>query len=102
MRYATFVYGTPEYTRATAYEIELCNYYRIPKVAKSLSTTSKEPDSHAASEISVHTLFAALAGARAFRCAGLVKSKFIGGTNKELIILEIKKNKLYDVIDIHN
>ena len=89
MRYATFVYGTPEYTRATAYEIDLCNYYGIPKVAKSLTTTSKEPDSHAASEISVHTLFAALAGARSFRCAGLLSNDEIYSAEQLVIDYEI-------------
>jgi trimethylamine--corrinoid protein Co-methyltransferase len=89
MKYTTFVYGTPEYTRATVYEIELCNYYGIPKVSKSLLTTSKEPDAQAAFEIGIHTLFSALAGARAFRCGGLLSNDEIYSAGQLVIDHEI-------------
>jgi trimethylamine--corrinoid protein Co-methyltransferase len=89
MKYTTFVYGTPEYTRATKYEIDICNYYGIPKVAKSLLTTSKEPDAHAAFEIGAHTLFAALAGARAFRCGGLLSNDEMYSAEQLVIDYEI-------------
>jgi trimethylamine--corrinoid protein Co-methyltransferase len=72
MRYATFVYGSPEDLLATLIQIQLNAFYGIPVVAKSLLTTSKQPDAHAAAEKSAHTLAAALAGARIFTCAGLL------------------------------
>jgi len=72
MRYCTFVYGSAEYTRATLHKIALCRHYGIPVIAKTLNTAGKEPDAQAASEIGVHTLIAALAGARAFRTGGML------------------------------
>jgi len=48
---STFVYGSIEYIRAALYEFAICNYYKIPKVAKFLLTASKEPGIHAAFEI---------------------------------------------------
>lgn len=72
MRYASFVYGSPEDLLATLLQIQLNHFYGIPVVAKSLLTTSKLPDAHAAAEKSAHTLAAALAGARIFTCAGLL------------------------------
>jgi trimethylamine--corrinoid protein Co-methyltransferase len=72
MKYSTFVYGSAEYTRATLHKIALCNYYNIPVIAKSLNTAGKEPDAQAAFENGVHTLIAALAGARAFRTGGML------------------------------
>ncbi len=72
MKYSTFVYGSAEYTRATLHKMALCNYYNIPIIAKSLNTAGKEPDAQAASEIAIHTLISALAGARAFRTGGML------------------------------
>jgi trimethylamine--corrinoid protein Co-methyltransferase len=72
MKYSTFVYGSAEYTRTTLHKIALCNYYNIPVIAKSLNTAGKEPDAQAAFENGVHTLIAALAGARAFRTGGML------------------------------
>jgi trimethylamine--corrinoid protein Co-methyltransferase len=72
MKYSTFVYGSAEYTRATLHKIALCRYYGIPVIAKSLNTAGKEPDAQAAFENGVHTLVAALAGARAFRTGGML------------------------------
>lgn len=74
MRYSTFVYGSAEYTRATLHKIALCKYYNIPVIAKSLNTAGKQPDAQAASEIAIHTLISALAGARAFRTGGMLSS----------------------------
>lgn len=72
MRFASFVYGSPEDLLALTMQIELNNYYQIPVVAKSLLTTAKEPDAHAAAEKTANTLVAALAGARIFTNAGLL------------------------------
>lgn len=72
MRYAAFVYGSPEDLLATLIQAQLNARYGIPLVAKSLLTTSKQPDAHAAAEKAAHTLAAAFAGARIFTCAGLL------------------------------
>ena len=72
MRYASFVYGSPEDTLMTMIQVQLNQRYGIPVVAKSLLTTSKQPDAHACAEKMAHTMAAALAGARIFTCAGLL------------------------------
>ncbi|MDI7274862.1 MAG: trimethylamine methyltransferase family protein [Anaerolineae bacterium] len=72
MKYASFVYGSPEDLLATLIQIQLNAFYGIPVVAKSLLTTSKLPDAHAAAEKCAHTVAAALAGARMFTAAGLL------------------------------
>ncbi len=74
MKYSTFVYGSVEYIHHTLYQIPLCKHYNIPVMCKTLLTSSKAPDAHAAAEIGTHTLIAALAGARAFRCGGLLST----------------------------
>ena len=74
MKYSTFVYGSVEYTEHTLYQIPLCRYYNVPIMTKAALTNSKQPDGQAAAEIGMHTLIAALMGARAFRCAGLLSS----------------------------
>jgi len=89
MRYSTFVHGSPEYTRSTLYKIALNKYYNIPIVAKSLFTASKEPDAQAAFEIGVHTLIAALAGARVFRCGGLLSIAQLYSAEQLVIVYEI-------------
>lgn len=89
MRYSTFVYGSPEYTRATLYKIVLNKYYNMPIVAKSLLTASKEPDAQAAFEIGTHTLIAAVAGARAFRCGGLLSTDEVYSAEQLVIVHEI-------------
>ena len=89
MRYSTFVYGSAEYTRATLHKIALCNYYNIPVIAKSLNTAGKEPDAQAAFEAGEHSLIAALAGARAFRTAGLLSAGEIYSSEMLVIIDEI-------------
>jgi trimethylamine--corrinoid protein Co-methyltransferase len=65
--------GSVEYI-STASQIALCKHYGIPIIVKSLLTTAKEPDAHAAAEMGIHTFIAALAGARAFRCGGLLST----------------------------
>jgi trimethylamine--corrinoid protein Co-methyltransferase len=89
MKYSTFVYGSPEYIRATLHKIALCNYYNIPVIAKSLNTAGKEPDAQAAFEVGAHSLIAALAGARAFRTAGLLSCGEIYSAEIVVIIHEI-------------
>ena len=89
MKYSTFVYGSPEYIRATLHKIALCNYYNIPVIAKSLNTAGKEPDAQAAFEVGAHSLIAALAGARAFRTAGLLSCGEIYSAVIVVIIHEI-------------
>lgn len=74
MKYSTFVYGSVEYIHHTLFQISLCKHYNIPIMCKTLLTSSKEPDAHAAAEIGMHTLIAALNGARAFRCGGLLST----------------------------
>lgn len=74
MKYSTFVYGSAEYTRMTLHKLALCRYYGIPLVAKSLNPAGKLPDGQAAFENGVHTLIAALAGARVFRTGGLLSA----------------------------
>ena len=74
MKYTTFVYGSPEYILHSLHQIALCRHYRIPIIIKSLLTSSKQPDAHAATEMGIHTFITALAGARAFRCGGLLST----------------------------
>jgi len=74
MKYSTFVYGSAEYTRTTLHKLSLCRHYGIPLVAKSLNPAGKLPDGQAAFENGVHTLIAALAGARVFRTGGLLSA----------------------------
>jgi trimethylamine--corrinoid protein Co-methyltransferase len=74
MKYTTFVYGSVEYIQHSLHQIALCRHYGIPLIVKSLLTSAKEPDAHAAAEMGIHTFIAALAGARAFRCGGLLST----------------------------
>ncbi|KPJ88642.1 MAG: hypothetical protein AMS17_04740 [Spirochaetes bacterium DG_61] len=89
MKYINFVYGSPEDIRGSLYKISIHKYYKIPIVAKSLLTTSKEPDAHAAFEVGVHTLIAALAGIRVFRCGGLLNSGELYSAEQLVICYEI-------------
>jgi trimethylamine--corrinoid protein Co-methyltransferase len=74
MKYTTFVYGSVEYIQHSLHQIALCRRYGIPVIIKSLLTSAKEPDAHAAAEMGIHTFITALAGARAFRCGGLLST----------------------------
>jgi trimethylamine--corrinoid protein Co-methyltransferase len=89
MRYASFVYGSPEDLLATLIQIRLNAFYGIPVVAKSLLTTAKLPDAHAAAEKSAHTLAAALLGARIFTNAGLLAVDDIYSAEQVVIDYEI-------------
>jgi trimethylamine--corrinoid protein Co-methyltransferase len=89
MKYATFVYGSAEYARITLHRIALCKYYGIPLMAKTLLTAAKQPDAQAAFEIASHTLLAALAGARAFRCGGLLNHGELYSAEMFVITMEI-------------
>ena len=89
MRYAAFVYGSPEDLLATLIQIQLNALYQIPVVAKSLLTTAKLPDAHAAAEKSAHTLAAALLGARIFTNAGLLAVDDIYSAEQVVIDYEI-------------
>ena len=72
MRYASFVYGSPEDLLGTLLQAQINQRYGVPLVAKSLLTTAREPDQQAAAEKCAHTLAAALAGARIFINAGFL------------------------------
>jgi trimethylamine--corrinoid protein Co-methyltransferase len=74
MKYTTFVYGSVEYIQHSLHQMALCRHYGIPIIIKSLLTSAKEPDAHAAAEMGIHTFITALAGARAFRCGGLLST----------------------------
>ncbi|MGQ9632543.1 MAG: trimethylamine methyltransferase family protein [bacterium] len=89
MRYGSFVYGSPEDLLATLIQIQLNEFYGIPVVAKSLLTTSQEPDGHAAAEKAAHTIVAALAGARIFTNAGLLSVDEIYSAEQVVIDNEI-------------
>lgn len=89
MRYAAFVYGSPEDLLATLIQIQLNRFYGIPVVAKSLLTSSKWPDAHAAAEKAAHTLAAALLGARIFTNAGLLSVDEIYSAEQVVIDYEI-------------
>jgi len=67
----------------------LNSYFGIPVVAKSLLTTSKLPDAHAAAEKSAHTLAAALAGAYMFTNGGLLSVDEVYSAEQLVIDYEI-------------
>ncbi|MGQ9585956.1 MAG: trimethylamine methyltransferase family protein [Anaerolineae bacterium] len=89
MQVGNFVYGSPEDLIATLFQVQLNARYGIPLVAKSLLTTAKEPDAHAAAEKGMHTLAAALAGARIFTNAGLLAVDEIYSAEQVVIDHEI-------------
>jgi len=61
----------------------------MPFAVKSLLTSSKEPDAQAAFEVGVSTLISALAGARVFRCGGLLSSAEVYSAEMLVIVNEI-------------
>ena len=89
MKYTTFVYGSAEDILGGMDHIALHKYFNIPFSVKSLLTSGKEPDAHAAFEIGVFTLMAALAGARIFRCGGLLTSAEVYSAEMLVIVTEI-------------
>jgi len=70
MKFAAQVFSSPEDILITLMQRDLNRFYGLPMVAKSLNTTSKEPDARAAVERALHTMAAAMAGARVFVNAG--------------------------------
>jgi trimethylamine---corrinoid protein Co-methyltransferase len=72
MQYGTIAYGSPEYVLMSLIQMQLADYYGIPRVAKSLITTAKAADTHAAAEKMGHTMAAMLAGAQSFSNAGML------------------------------
>ena len=89
MRYAAFVYGSAEDCIGTLYQAQLNSYFGIPLVAKSLLTTGKYADAHAAGEKAAHTMAAVLAGAYVFSNAGLLCVDEIYSVQQLLIDWEI-------------
>ncbi len=88
-KYSAFVYGSAEDIRCALDKISIHKYYNMPFVVKSLLTSGKEPDAHAAFEVGVFTLIAALAGARVFRCGGLLTSAEVYSAEMLVIVYEI-------------
>ena len=89
MKYGSFVYGSPEDALATMIQIPLNRRYGIPVIAKSLLTTAKEPDAHAAAEKTAHTLAAMLAGVDGFCDPGLLSVDEIMSAEQVVIDMEI-------------
>jgi trimethylamine:corrinoid methyltransferase-like protein len=89
MKYASFVYGSAEDLLGTLYQAQLNRYFGIPLVAKSLLTTAKYPDAHAAGEKAAHTMAAVLSGAYLFANAGLLSVDEIYSIQQLLIDREI-------------
>lgn len=90
MKYSTFTYGSAEDIQCALYKISLHKYYGIPISVKSLLTSGKEPgDAQSAFEIAVFTLISALAGARIFRCGGLLTSAEVYSGEQLVIVMEI-------------
>jgi trimethylamine--corrinoid protein Co-methyltransferase len=89
MRYAAFVYGSAEDLLGTLYQAQLNRFFKIPLVAKSLLTTGKHPDSHAAGEKAAHTMAAVLVGAKVFANAGLLSVDEIFSVQQLIIDYEI-------------
>ena len=96
-RYSTFILGSAEDIRGSLFRIAIHKYLKMPFAVKSLFTSSKQVDSQAAFEIGVHTMMAALAGARIFREAGMLSSAEIYSAEQLVIdyeIVEYVKNML--------
>lgn len=89
MKYSTFTYASPEYIQANLHRISLMKYYDMPIIVKSLLTTSKESDIQAGFEMGQCTLICALAGARAFRCGGLLSTDEIYSAEQLVIVHEM-------------
>lgn len=89
MKYSTFVYGSAEDVRATVDKLSIHKHLKIPLAAKSLLTAAKEPDAQAAAEVGMYTLMAALAGAKEFRCGGLLTSAEVYSAEKLVLDYEI-------------
>ncbi len=71
-KHGNVVYSSPQDITKTIYQSCLNNYYNIPVVGMSLVTMGKDADCQAGFEKGVHTLIAALLGAKIFRVAGIL------------------------------
>jgi trimethylamine:corrinoid methyltransferase-like protein len=91
MKYGLFVYGSAEDVLGTLYQSQINKYFGIPLVAKSLLTTGKLPDSHAAAEKAAHTIVGALCGATMFSNAGLLSVDEVYSAEQVVIDYEIVK-----------
>lgn len=89
MRYGLFVYGSAEDTLGTLYQSQINKYFKVPLVAKSLLTTGKLPDAHAAAEKAAHTMVGALCGATMFSNAGLLSVDEVFSVEQVVIDYEI-------------
>ncbi len=89
MRYGMFVYGSAEDAVGSLYQAQLNKHFGIPLVTKSLLTTSKLPDGHAAGEKAAHTMLGALSGATVFSNAGLLSVDEIYSVEQIVIDYEI-------------
>jgi len=89
MKYGSFVYGSPEDALGTMLQLQLNRRYGIPLIGRSLLTTAKEPDGHAAAEKAAHTMAAMLYGARGFCDPGLLSVDEIMSAEQVVIDMEI-------------
>ncbi len=89
MKYSTFVYGSAEDVRGTLDKLSIHKHLKMPLAAKSLLTAAKEPDAQTAAEVGMYTLMAALAGAKEFRCGGLLTSAEVYSAEKLVLDYEI-------------
>ncbi len=88
-KFGTFVLGSAEDVRCSLNKISIHKYLNMPFSIKSLFTASKQPDAQAAFEIGTHTLIAALAGARVFRCGGLLSSAIVYSAEMLVMVCEM-------------
>ena len=88
-KYSVFVYGSAEYSRAQTFKGQLCKFYNIPYIAKTMNPAGKEADEQCAFEVGANTLIAALMGARAFRTGGCVSACEIYSAEQLVIDYEI-------------
>jgi trimethylamine--corrinoid protein Co-methyltransferase len=89
MKYSTFVYGSVEFIRAQVFKGQLCKYYDIPFVSKSMNAGGKKSDEQSASEVSAATLITAMLGARVFRTGGCISACEISSAEQLVIDYEI-------------
>lgn len=89
MKYSTFVYGSSEFIRAQIFKGQLCQYYNVPYVSKSMNAGGKEADEQSAFEVGTATLITAMLGARVFRTGGCVSACEISSAEQLVIDYEI-------------
>jgi len=89
MRFGSFVYGSPEDAQATLLQMQLNRHYGIPVVARSLLSSAKEPDGHAAAEKAAHTMAALCFGAKGFCDPGLLSVDEVFSAEQLVVDMEI-------------